>query len=211
MKREERAPRRAWRCAAVALLTVLLTGRPGPVRADDAQPAQPPPGDQTVSADASLVTVTAKVLAIDLKNRLVTLKGPVNTWEVEVGPEVQRLSEVKVGDNVVIKYYEAIAISILKPEKAKVGVVQTEKVDRAVPGERPAGLMCTQTTMNMKVLVVNLGDNSVTLQGPKKRTEWIKVKDPDLQPHLKDLQVGDIVQITYDEALAMSVEESPGS
>jgi hypothetical protein len=209
MKRQECAPRRTWACAAAALLTVLLTGRAGQVRAEDAQPAQP--GDQPVAVEASLVTVTAKVLAIDLKNRLVALKGPLNEWVVEVGPEVQNLPQVKVGDNVVVKYYEAIAIDIKKPEKAKVGMVQTVKLDKAVPGERPAGLMCTQTTMNMKVLVVNLGDNSVTFKGPKKRVEWVKVKDPNLQPYLKDLKVGDIVTITYDEALAVSVEEAPSS
>jgi hypothetical protein len=206
MKREERALLRPWGPTATLLAALLLAGPSVPVRADDAQPAT---GDQTVKSEASLATATAKVIAIDLKNRLVTLRTPEHDWVIEVGPEVRNLPQVKVGDNVVIQYYEAIAIDIKKPDKAKVGMVHTSKLDRAVPGERPAGVLSTQTTMNMKVLLVNLGDNSVTFKGPKNRTEWIKVKDPSLQPYLKDLKVGDIVSITYDEALAVSVEPAP--
>jgi len=46
----------------------------------------------------------------------VTVKGPkgnVNT--VKVGDHVKNLDQVKVGDQVVVRYTEAVAISVEKP------------------------------------------------------------------------------------------------
>ena len=58
----------------------------------------------------------------------------------------------------------------------------------------------------LEVLVVNRGDNSITFKGPEGRTRWVKVKSPRLQPYLKKLKYGDLVSLTYTEALAVSVE-----
>src|SRR5437870_5712033 len=55
---------------------------------------------------ALLVTVTAKVLAIDQEKREVTLKGPLgNEVTFVVDQRVKRLNEVKVGDEVTADYY----------------------------------------------------------------------------------------------------------
>jgi hypothetical protein len=180
---------------------VLLAGRPA---TPEAAGAQPPEIER-------LATVRAKVTAIDLKKRLVTLKGPEGApLTVEVGEEVRNLPQVKVGDEVVVRFYEALALEIKKAGKAKVGLTETVKTDRAKPGQRPAGVVATQVKANLEVLVVNRGDDSVTLKGPAGHVRWVKVKDPDLKPYLKTLKVGDIVAITYTEALAVSVEPAKG-
>jgi hypothetical protein len=151
--------------------------------------------------------VRVKVLAVDLKNRMVDVQGPTgNKWCIEVDERVKRLSEVKPGDHVNVTYYEAMAVNIKKPGTAKVGVVKTQKVHRAGPESSPAGVIIDRITANVEVLVVNRGDNSVTFKNTKGHTEWIKVKDPDLKPYVKKLKMGDIVTITYDEAVAVSVE-----
>ncbi len=64
----------------------------------------------------TVVEATANVEAVDLKKRTVTVKGPkgnVNT--VKVGEHVKKLDQVKVGDQVVVRYTEAVAISVEKP------------------------------------------------------------------------------------------------
>jgi hypothetical protein len=156
-----------------------------------------------------LATVRVKVLAVDLKNRTVDVQGPSgNKWVVEVDERVKRLSEVKPGDHINIKYYESVALDIKKPGTAKVGLVKTQKVHRAGSDKAPAGVVIDRTTANVEVLVVNRGDNSVTFKNTKGRTEWVKVRDPDLKPYVKKLKVGDIITITYDEAVAVSVERA---
>ena len=65
-----------------------------------------------------LVTVTATVEALDLNNRLVTLKGPKgNVVTFRVDEIVKNLPQVKVGDKLAITYTEALAISVERAEK----------------------------------------------------------------------------------------------
>jgi hypothetical protein len=187
---------------AAVLAALLLAGGSGTVRA-----AAPASMGSAMTGAAALVTVRVKVLAVDLKNRLVDVQGPAgNKWVIEVDERVRRLPEVKAGDTIVIKYYEAVAVDIKKPGTAKVGLVKSEKLTRAEPGQRPAGVLTERTTANVEVILVNRGDNSVTFKNPQGHTEWIKVKDPQLKPYVKKLKQGDIISITYDEALAVSVE-----
>ena len=197
--RGEHAVPRAWSAApAAALVALLLAGWPG--QSTSAAPKK--------SASA-LVSVRVKVLAVDLKNRTLDVQGPSgNKWVLEVDERVKRLPEVKPGDHINIKYYEALAVSIKKPGTAKVGKVKTEEIHRAGPGSSPAGVMIERTTANVEVLVVNKGDNSVTFKNTAGHTEWIKVKYPNLKPYVKKLKAGDIITITYDEAVALSLERS---
>jgi hypothetical protein len=60
--------------------------------------------------------VTAKVEAIDYKKRTVTLKGPEgNTRTVPVDKRVKNFKSVKVGDEVVMRMTDAMAIYVEKP------------------------------------------------------------------------------------------------
>ena len=64
--------------------------------------AQDKPG--IVLGDA--VVITAKVEAIDKKDRAVALRGPAgNVFVVEVGDEVKNFKQIKVGDQVRVEYY----------------------------------------------------------------------------------------------------------
>jgi hypothetical protein len=182
---------------AAVMAALLLAIWPGAMRAA-AAPMQ---------RVGQVVTVKVKVLAIDLKDRTIEVQGPKgNKWVLEVDERVKRLPELKVGDHIVIHYIEAVALDIKKSGTAKVGLVKTQEIHRAASSESPAGIMVERTTANVKVLLVNKGDNSVTFQNTQGHTEWIKVKDPKLKPYVKKLKVGDIVSITYDEAVALSVE-----
>jgi hypothetical protein len=60
--------------------------------------------------------VTAKVEAIDYKKRTVTLKGPEgNVRTFSVDKSVKKFDNVKVGDEVVLRVTEAMAIAVEKP------------------------------------------------------------------------------------------------
>jgi hypothetical protein len=64
------------------------------------------------------VTVTGTIEAIDAKKKRVTLKGPEGkTQEIKV-KDPKNLKNVKVGDQVVLTYTEALAVSV-EPAKKK--------------------------------------------------------------------------------------------
>src|SRR5262250_1367641 len=65
----------------------------------------------------STKTLKASVEAVDPETRTVTLKGEDGESRTfQVGPEVKNLKQVKVGDDVILQYKEALAISVSKPE-----------------------------------------------------------------------------------------------
>ena len=64
----------------------------------------------------NVVEATATVEAVDLNKRTVTFKGPEgNVKTVKVSDLVKRLNEVKAGDRIVVRYTEAVAVSVEKP------------------------------------------------------------------------------------------------
>jgi hypothetical protein len=64
-------------------------------------------------------SLTARVTAIDYATRMVTLTGPQgNTRTVKAGPEVKRLSEIKVGDQITVQYTEAVLLDVKEAEPA---------------------------------------------------------------------------------------------
>ncbi|OPY81171.1 MAG: hypothetical protein A4E65_01209 [Syntrophorhabdus sp. PtaU1.Bin153] len=60
--------------------------------------------------------VTAKVEALDYAKRTVTLKGPAgNMRTISVDEGVKRFDNIKVGDEVVLRITDAMAIAVEKP------------------------------------------------------------------------------------------------
>ena len=62
-------------------------------------------------------TVTATVTAIDKKKGTVSLKGPNGKTVIAKAEEPKNLDKIKVGDELMITYTEALAISVEKAKK----------------------------------------------------------------------------------------------
>jgi hypothetical protein len=152
--------------------------------------------------------VSATVAAIDLPERLVTLRGPEgNLFTVEVDEEVRNLAQVEVGDQVVVSYYEAIAAQIAKTgAEASAGVTAT----RAPTGARPAGELAQEVTATVQITDVDLATHTVWFTDPEGVAQAITVQDPGMQDFIRTLKAGDEVAVTYTEALAISVEPAAG-
>ena len=76
------------------------------------------PGEKPAGIAAGQVTVTATIEAIDAKKKRVTLKGPEGKTQEITVKDPKNLVNVKVGDQVVLTYTEALAISV-EPAKKK--------------------------------------------------------------------------------------------
>jgi len=75
-----------------------------------------PRGAKPGVADVETLVVTAKVEAIDPQKRTVTLRGPQGkAVTLKVDEQVKRFDQVKVGDEVVVRHTEAVAIAVQKP------------------------------------------------------------------------------------------------
>jgi hypothetical protein len=100
---------------AIALF-VRKSGEP-PDAAEMQAVSVAPKGKKPMAMALDTVEVTAKVEKIDHKNRLITLKGPEGkSTTIKVDPRVKKLGEVKVGDEIVLRRTEAVAIEVVKPK-----------------------------------------------------------------------------------------------
>jgi len=76
-----------------------------------------PRGNKPAAVAVNTVEISAKVEKVDYEKRLLTLKGPEgNTRTLKVDPRVKRLKEVKVGDDIVLRHTEAVAIEVIAPK-----------------------------------------------------------------------------------------------
>ncbi len=179
----------------LCLATAALADEP-------AKPAAAPQGEAILSS----ITVTATVTKIDHKTREVTLKTDDGQEASFVaGAAVKNLDQVKKGDVVTATYTEAVAYEVRKSGKAP-GAESTVAAATAKPGAKPAGVAGQQTTLTVAVAAIDLKAPSVTFKGPGGGTRTIKVRDP---AKLQGVSVGDMVDLTYAEALAIKVEKAP--
>jgi glucose/arabinose dehydrogenase len=74
-------------------------------------------GDKPGAMAAEAVTLTATIEAIDKKAKTATLKGPNGKSITVKAQDPKNLEHVKVGDEVVITYTEAVAISVTPAKK----------------------------------------------------------------------------------------------
>jgi len=150
------------------------------------------------------VQVKGTVAAVDKDNRTVTLKGPKGrTLTLDV-QDPQKLDAVKVGDPVVATYMEAVAFQIKKPGTATPGTTVQETRVSSKPGETPAGAIGQEVTVTATITAIDKKAGTVTIKGPQGNTETIKAKDP---KNLDLVKAGDLVEITYARALAVTLDK----
>ncbi|MGB8433301.1 MAG: hypothetical protein WCE38_03450 [Burkholderiales bacterium] len=155
------------------------------------------------------VKVSAQVVGIDKTTRTVTLKAPKGrVLDVVAGDEVKNFDQINLGDMVVVHYVESLSLELkTTPGNAGSGaVVVREDSARAKPGERPAAAGMREVTALADVTAVDPKKSTITLKGPRGNSVTLNVHNPD---QFKVVKKGDKVEVTYTEAVAISVEPAP--
>ena len=180
-------------CAATLLLAT------GALAGETAKPAAPVKGEAVLGT----AEVTATVTKIDQKTREVSVKTEDGEeFSFVADPAVKNLPQVKVGDKITALYAEALAYEVKKGAgtaslEANVGGAAAKE------GEKPAGVIGRQIKATVTVTAIDPNAPSITFKGPRGNTRTVKVRDP---KKLEGVAVGDSVDITYTEALAVRVE-----
>ncbi len=188
--------------------STLAMAAPVPVLAQQTEPVAHPPVTTTVHELANeTTTVTATVVKVDQQSRIVTLRGPKgNEITVEAGPEVRNLAQLKAGDQITVRYQQALAVELVPANRGdKPGVAVESSETRAEKGQTPGASAEQAVTLTTTLTAVDLKNHTITLRGPEGNERVIAVKDPARQAMLPKLKVGDLVRITYVEAIALEV------
>jgi Cu/Ag efflux protein CusF len=167
-------------------------------------PAGPLPSG-TVAEDE--VTETAIVEKIDLKTRRVTVSLPDGRERTIVVPEeVRNLPQVQKGDQVRTRYYRSVAFEVKPAGSGEPGVSVASGGKHTEVGQLPAAVASETTTVTATITGIDMKAGTVTLTDSEGEEETVKVRDPD---DLERVKLGDLVDISYTQAVAISVERLP--
>jgi Cu/Ag efflux protein CusF len=145
---------------------------------------------------------TGVVEAIEASSRSVTLRKPDGTVVTTVaGPDIQRFGEIQVGDKVTARFYENIVVRLKRPGEAEgySGAKSTTPSEQVLPG----GTRAKQVSITATITGIDMEMPSITFTGPHGWKYSSKVED---KAALANVKVGDKVEITWTEAVLVSLE-----
>jgi hypothetical protein len=183
------------------LAGVLLAGVPLAMAGAKGQQAEQKEGMPIVLSDA--VKIRGTVEAIDYDKRMATLRGPEgNTVIIKVNDDVRNFDQVQKGDEVMVEYYESVALGMRKPGQGPIEK-QVEIVKVAPPGEKPGRFEMKTAEVTATVEAIDYDQRMVRLRGPEGDVLTVKVDDN--VKNLEKVKPGDNVVARVTEAFAISV------
>lgn len=185
---------------------------------DKAKPLAPPSVEGAVVTAkqkgavgaAGVIVSRGTITQVDQAARAVTVKRPAGDEVIIiVSDRVKNFTQVKVGDQVVLRQGQAIALELKKVGTTDGIRERSEKSDVVVakPGEKPGIAAAREVKVIADVTKVDKKAGTVTLRGVHE-SRTLKVKDPKV---LAAVKKGDQVEVTYVEGEALSVEAAPAA
>ncbi len=156
---------------------------------------------------ATEVVVTATVVAVDQKTREVMLKDAEGEQHSFIADEkIRNLAQVEVGDIVVIKYFERMALNVYPVKAGAKGQVAQTEVSRSDLGQKPHGTVTQKIQLTGQVAAIDPETRVVTIEG-KHGDVLLPVSDA---VDLSTIKVGGTVRAGYLETISITVK-SPES
>jgi ribosomal protein S1 len=163
--------------------------------------------DIPLSAVVEADQVTTKVVSVDAANHQVVLEGPEgNQVHVQMTDKAKNLGKLKAGDQVDVKVTRAVAAYLdTDIDKGLPGSIERTGEVRAAPGsDNPGGEAYRQVQVQLKITGIDAKNNRVTFENPKGQSKTVDVVRPEVQAKLKDLKVGQSVNVTYTDILTVT-------
>jgi len=158
--------------------------------------------------EARSAQVSATVESIDHDTRVATLRlADGRRVTVKASEQVRNLAQVNVGDQVNATYFESVVIQVRRPGDATPGVAAGVVSARAAEGEMPGAAEVDTITLTTTVVEIDRGTQTVTLENRDGTRQTVNVRNPAQFDHVA---IGDLVEITFTEAVAISVERPVG-
>jgi hypothetical protein len=157
---------------------------------------------------ATIITIHGKITTVERAKKLVTLEGPDGhkvTLKVE---NPYNLKAAKVGEPVVVRFYEVVTIRKKKPDESVPNASLNQGIVTARPGGVPGAVAEQQLSLLVTVDAIDEPNGTVTIKAPDGTTETVKARDPQ---NLKLIKVGDVLVVTVARALAVSLQKASAS
>jgi hypothetical protein len=155
-------------------------------------------------AKASELRATATVETIDHTTRAATLRlADGRVVRIKASDQIRNFDQVKAGDQVVVTYFESVVIQVRPAGQAEPGIAAAGASIRAAQGQLPAAAELDAITLIATVQQIDRATQTVTLESREGTRHSVHVNNPAQFDHVS---VGDTVEVTFSEALMLSVE-----
>ena len=162
--------------------------------------------DKPSMSTSETMILTAMVEAINHETREVTLRGPEgNSVSFVASEEARNLGQVQVGDIVIAEYVQSMSIEVFANDGSEPGAGEIAAAGRSEEGAMPGMAAIDAVVVTATVEEINIEANTFKLKGPSGEIKEYEARDPE---NLKKAEVGDLVVITYTEAVAITVEKT---
>jgi ribosomal protein S1 len=142
-------------CFTALVTASLLSGCAGSGSKElPAQSTATEPVTQDIAKVEGGIVVTAKIKAIDKKNKVVTLQfRNGKEGKVKCGPEVRNFAKMRVGEDVTTTLIETVELFVTGKEKPS--AERTTEVDRAPLGSKPGFSVIDMVEMKAAVVAID--------------------------------------------------------
>ncbi|MBX9750007.1 MAG: hypothetical protein K5Q68_10370 [Roseococcus sp.] len=161
------------------------------------------------SVDTEQTTILRGVIeTVDPATREVLVRGSAGAQSGSLltmiaGRAVTRFSELRSGDNVTVVYFQAIAARVARPLSSAPPASATLTAER--DAARPGGEVTRVRSGRVTITAVNAATNTVSFTGPGGLNRTVTATNPELRRFFGQLRVGEQVDMTYEEALAIEI------
>jgi hypothetical protein len=156
------------------------------------------------------LTATAKVVALDKSLRSVTLRGEDGRLiDVHAGDEVRNFDQIAVGDTLRVHYRQVLAATLLPAGSEGAPAGAAIVAARAKAGAKPGGGVGAQVSLRVNIVSVDAQREVVVFSLPSGELVAHRIQTPEGREFVKGLKLGDLVQLDYTEALALSIDTLP--
>ena len=187
-----------------ALVAAIMAASAGGARAQV-------PGTEPIVGITTTTTATdtAKVTALDLGTRTMTLAFPDGTTSTgQAADTVQNLPQVKVGDTVAAAYQEKLSFVLSDPNAPTPTNRDTMGAITAAAGKRPAGILASQVVKTYYVTAVDPAANTVSVVNPNGgRIRTVNVTRAAAQRDLSRVKPGDKLTAVDTQVLFVGIEK----
>jgi len=152
------------------------------------------------------ISAAATVTAVDQNTRELTLhSNKYGDFTVYAGPEVRNLAQVKPGETVNVTYMQGVAAQLSDAKEARPGLTHEVVATNAPEGESPAATRGHTLSGDVVIENVDLATNVVTFHTADGQRRVVSVQRPEVREFASKLKSGDVVTITFMEAIAAEV------
>lgn len=195
-----------WLASLLALGALTACSSPSKSAVSSSSSSMPSKTHAEISDE---VTESAKVVAVDQSTRMVTLMAETGEGvTVHCGDEVRNFAQISVGDTLKVHYKRMLGATLLPAGSDPAVATGCVVAARAPAGGMPGAGVGAGISIRVKIVSVDTSHDVVLFSLPTGQLVARTLMTAEGRDFAKGLKVGDLVQLDFAEAMAISVEKS---